>query len=134
MARDHPPTTRRANSMDPVRVYCYTYIRPDPMSLHHLPYLHTAHETNHSMPKMWEEPQSTHRVAMATLWLTFHHDGKNQLNRRGGGCTPSPFHSIYNHEQRPGLWFTLQLRGQIHSPYFISISICTLWKELILYF
>ncbi len=28
------------------------------------------------------------------------------------------------------LWSTLQLRGQIHSPYFSSTLICTLWSQL----
>ncbi len=34
----------------------------------------------------------------------------------GSGCTPTPFHYIYHHKQQ----YTLQLRGQIHPPYFIS--------------
>jgi hypothetical protein len=36
----------------------------------------------------------------------------------GAGCTPAPFHSIYHHVQ--SCKCMLQLRGQIHSPYFIS--------------
>ncbi len=36
-----------------------------------------------------------------------------------GGGAPSPFHSIYHHEQSC-MWCTLQLRGQILSPYFSS--------------
>jgi hypothetical protein len=40
----------------------------------------------------------THRVATATFLCTFHYDGKISLVRMVG-CTPSPFHSTYHHEQ-----------------------------------
>ncbi len=40
----------------------------------------------------------------------------------GGGCTSSPFHSIYHHKQSCGVLFLL--RGQIHSPYFSSTPKC----------
>ncbi len=42
-----------------------------------------------------------HRVAMAIFWRTFHRDGKIGPAWWGWGCTctPSPFHSIYHHEQ-----------------------------------
>jgi hypothetical protein len=49
------------------------------------------------------KPQSTHRVAMADFWRTFHHYGKISpgcWGWGGGGCTPNPFHSIYHLEQR----------------------------------
>ncbi len=42
----------------------------------------------------------------------------SQASEGGGGCTPSPFRIIYHH---------VQVVGQIHSPYFYSIPICTLW-------
>ncbi len=48
-------------------------------------------------------PQSTHRVAMATFWRTFHREGKISPAWWGGGCTPSPFHTIYHHEQSCGV-------------------------------
>jgi hypothetical protein len=38
--------------------------------------------------------QSTHRVAIADFWRTFHHDGKISPSWWGWGCTPIPFHSI----------------------------------------
>ncbi len=43
----------------------------------------------------------------------------------GGGCTPTPFHSIYL-PSRTKLQCTLQLRGQMHPHYFYSTPICTL--------
>jgi hypothetical protein len=67
-----------------------------------------------------------HRVAMATFWRTFHHHDKNQpsLVRVLGGACPPPFTLLPSQAK---LWCTLQLRGQIYSPYFSSIPICTLW-------
>ncbi len=38
----------------------------------------------------------------ATFWRTFHHGGTAPLGV-SGGCTPSPFHSIYHHEQSCGV-------------------------------
>ncbi len=35
--------------------------------------------------------QSTHRVAIADFWRTFHHDGKSALAGEGGGARPPPF-------------------------------------------
>jgi hypothetical protein len=43
----------------------------------------------------------------------------------GGRCKPIPFHYIYHHVQSCGVR-SMQLRGQIHYPYFYSIPICTL--------
>ncbi len=57
-------------------------------------------------------------------WRTFHHDGKIC---EGGECTPTLLHYIYHHVLKS--WYTLQLRGQIHFPYFYSTPICTLWLE-----
>ncbi len=39
------------------------------------------------------QPQSTHSVAMATFWPTFHHDGKISpaWSGGGGGARPPPF-------------------------------------------
>ncbi len=42
----------------------------------------------------------------------------------GGGCTPIPFSYIYHHVQS---WCTLLQRGQVHSTYFYSTPICTLY-------
>jgi hypothetical protein len=61
----------------------------------------------------------THRVAMATFWRTFHPDG--QINP----APFDPFHSFYHHVQSCGVR-TLQLKGQIHSPFFYSTTIRTL--------
>ncbi len=48
-------------------------------------------------------PQSIHRVAKAASWRTFQHEGKiSPVWWGGGGCTASPFHSIYHHEQSCG--------------------------------
>jgi hypothetical protein len=46
---------------------------------------------------------------------------RTALAGEGGGCTPTPLNSI---EQ---LQCTLQLKGQIHSPYFISTTIYALY-------
>ncbi len=76
--------------------------------------------------------QSTHRVASATFWRTFHHDGK--ISPAWGGWAwvrvdtayPLSLHLL----SRTKLWCTLQLKGQVlvHSPYFYSTPICTLWE------
>ncbi len=44
----------------------------------------------------------------------------------GGGMQALPL-SLYQ-PSRAKLWYTLQLRGQIHPPYFYSAPICTLWE------
>ncbi len=57
------------------------------------------------------EPQSTHRVATAAFWRTFHHDGKispGWWGRRVHG-TPTPL-SLYL-QSRTKLQCMLQLRG-----------------------
>ncbi len=46
---------------------------------------------------------------------------KSALAGGGGGCTPTPFHSITITYKVAG-YDTLQLRGQIHYQYFIQIS------------
>jgi hypothetical protein len=75
------------------------------------------------------KPESTHRVAMATFWRTFRHDGKISPSWWGwGGVHALPL-SLYLPSSAK-LWCTLQLRGQmIHSPYFYStvLPLCTLW-------
>ncbi len=58
---------------------------------------------------LWVPPSRPHRVATAAFWRTFHHDGKM-----------SPL-SLYL-PSRIKLQCTLQLRGQIHSHYFISTT------------
>jgi hypothetical protein len=45
-----------------------------------------------------------HRVAAATFWRTFHHDGKIcPWAGVGGGYTPISFHSIYHQVQSCGV-------------------------------
>ncbi len=72
------------------------------------------------LDNVWMRSQSTHRVAMATLWRTFHHDRKIILDWWGWGVNALPL-SLYL-LSRTKLWCTLQLRGHIiiHSPYSIS--------------
>ncbi len=59
-------------------------------------------------------------MARATFWRIVHHDGKISPAWWGWGVhAPTSFHYIYHHVQSCGVvWCTLQLRGQIHSPYF----------------
>ncbi len=48
---------------------------------------------------------------MATFWRTFHHDGKISPAWLGG-CTPSPFRSIYHHKWSCGVRFSWEGRSQ----------------------
>ncbi len=57
-----------------------------------------------------------HRVAIATFWQTFHHDCKISPAWWGEWVHALPL-SLYLPSQTK-LWYTLQLRGQIHFPYF----------------
>ncbi len=72
-------------------------------------------------------PQSTQRVATAAFWRTFHHDGKISPGWWGWGVLAHPL-PLYQ-PSRTKLWFTLQLRGQIHSLYCYSTSKCLCGKE-----
>jgi hypothetical protein len=50
--------------------------------------------------------QSTHRVAMATFWRIFHHDGKISQACWGWGVhalLPTSFHYMYHHVQSSGV-------------------------------
>ncbi len=48
--------------------------------------------------------ETTNRLAMVSGVRTFHRDGKfSRTLVVGGGCMPSPFHSIYNHKQSCGV-------------------------------
>jgi hypothetical protein len=58
------------------------------------------------------------RLAMATFWRTFHHDGKYSPAWCGWGKHALPL-SLYL-PSRAKLWCTLQLKRQIHSSYFCS--------------
>ncbi len=73
------------------------------------------------------DPLTAYRVAVVTFWRTFHFDGKiipsPILVRVGVHAYPISLHLAL----RTKLWRTLQLRGQIHSPYFYATSICTQW-------
>ncbi len=64
--------------------------------------------------------QSTHRVEMADFWRSFHHGGKISPGWWGGG---DALHALPLSIYLPSftkLQRTLQLRGQTHSPIFIS--------------
>jgi hypothetical protein len=66
----------------------------------------------------WVAPQSTHRAEIADCWRAFHHDGKMSPAGGVGGCSPpSPPFALL--PSRTKLQCTLQLRGQIHTLYFI---------------
>jgi hypothetical protein len=67
-------------------------------------------------------PQSTHKVATAAFWHTFHHDGKISPCRWGWeGCTPTPFHYIYHHVQSCSVPYAPAERvDTLQSPYFFS--------------
>jgi hypothetical protein len=69
-------------------------------------------------------PQSTHRVATAAFWRTFHHDGK--IAQAGGGvhAHAHPFHTIYHHVQ------SCSVRSSWEDWYILPISylsLCTRW-------
>ncbi len=74
-------------------------------------------------------PQSIHRVATATFWRAFRHDNKISPAWWAGACTPSPFHSIYHHQQSCGVRSSWEGR-YMYSPYFSCTPICTLWTLL----
>ncbi len=66
-----------------------------------------------------------HGVAMATFWRTFHHDGKISPGcSEDAGARPPPF--ILSTITSSGVRSNY-IRLQIHSPYFSSTPICTLW-------
>ncbi len=69
--------------------------------------------SEHRVHTEWQWPISgVHSIMM----------GKSVLAGEGGGCTPTPFHSIYvpSHTM---VQSTLQLRGQKHSSYFTISSL-----------
>ena len=69
----------------------------------------------HRVHTEWQRPLSgIHSIMMEKLAQAC----------EGGGCTPTPFRYIYHHVQICGV--SLQLRGQIHTPYFYSTPICIL--------
>ncbi len=78
------------------------------LSHFHFPFL--SRHNNHRL-------EITNRLAMATFWSTFIHDGKFSPGK-GGGVHALPL-SLYL-PSRAKLWRTLQLRGHIHSSYFSS--------------
>ncbi len=62
--------------------------------------------------------EGTNRLAMATFWRTFHHDGKFSPAWWGGGVHT---HSLSRYlPSRAKLLCTIQPRGQIHFSYFSS--------------
>ncbi len=71
-------------------------------------------------------PHRVYRVARAIFCRTFHHDDKISPARWGCGLHALPL-SLYLPSPEK-LWCTLQL---IHSPYFSSTPICTLWCTLL---
>ncbi len=78
-----------------------------------------SHECNE------DRAHTDYRVAMANFWRTFNHDGKISPAWWWWGVHAHPL--SLDLPSRAKLWCTLQLRGQIHSPYFYSTPICTLW-------
>ncbi len=80
--------------------------------------------------RVWS--QSTHRMAMATFWRTFHHDGKISPGWWGWGVhAPTPFHYIYHHVQSCGVQYvpadrvdTLPLL--ILYPYMYSVDVISI--------
>jgi hypothetical protein len=74
-----------------------------------------------------EKPQSTHRVVLSTFWRAFHHDGKINPGWCGWGVHAHPL--LLYLKSRTKLQCMLQLSRQIHSTYFYSTSICTLWLK-----
>ncbi len=63
-------------------------------------------------------PQSTHKVATTAFWHAFHHDGKISPGGWGWRVRSHPL-SLYL-PSRTKVQFTLQQRGQVYPPYFIS--------------
>ncbi len=62
----------------------------------------------------WYCYHRVHRVATATFWRTFHHDGKiAQPGVGGGGFTPTLFHYIYHHVQSCGVGSSLRVMNRI---------------------
>ncbi len=49
--------------------------------------------------RIWRENHRVHRVAMATIWRTFHHDGKIRPAWWVWGVHPRPLSRIYHHVQ-----------------------------------
>ncbi len=64
-------------------------------------------------------PRSTHSVAMATFWPTFHHDGKIRPAWRGWGMYALPLSLCL--PSRAKLWYTLQ-RTARKIPFIYSFS------------
>jgi hypothetical protein len=69
---------------------------------------------------------SAHLWGGGALMAFIHHDGKSAQAGEGGECTPIPFYCIFCHIQNCSV---LQVREQIHSDYFYSTPICTLWQQ-----
>ncbi len=63
---------------------------------------------------------------MATFWRKFHHDGKFSPNPDvgGGPSTPSPFHSIYHHDQSCGVRSSWEGR---YTPPISTLPFSPLW-------
>jgi hypothetical protein len=70
-------------------------------------------------------PKSTHRVAIATSWCTFHQHGKNA--DEGGGAGPRPFNISTNTYKVVAYAPAAESAVTIHSPYIYSTRVCTLW-------
>ncbi len=67
-------------------------------------------EKQNKLALVWA--QSTHRVATAAFWSTFHHDGKIIPGWWGvGGARPRPF-TIFTITYKVAVYGTLQLSGQ----------------------
>ncbi len=85
-----------------------------------------AQQTQVHLRLSWGSDRRVHTEWQWTLsGVNFIMMVKSAQPGEGGGCTALPL-SFYL-PSRAKLWCKLQLRGQIHSPYFFSTPICTLW-------
>ncbi len=79
------------------------------------------HQRRNPWQRVWLFPQSTHRVAMADFCRTFHRDGKISPGWWEWGVARLPPFTLFTITYKVSVYrSTFQLRGQIHSSYFIS--------------
>jgi hypothetical protein len=76
-----------------------------------------AHAHNHRVHTEWQWPLSgVHSIMMV----------KPAQPGEVGGCSPTPFHSIYHHERSCIVCAPAESRCTVHTPYFSSTPTCTL--------
>ncbi len=93
-------------------------------SMLHCPFGYTVYAGQQAPLRF--EPQSTHRVAIAAFWRTFHHDGKI-LTGVGGGARPPPF-TLFNITFKVAVYAPTGV--QIKLPLFHLYPIFTLCFEI----